>query len=491
MDKNNKHKPNILIVYADQHRYDCLGVNGNKDIRTPNIDTLASDGVNYRNCFCSFPICTPSRYSFLSGLYVHQHTGWDNHCTLPQGIDTFPKILKEAGYNTKAVGKMHFTPTYLDVGFQEMELAEQDGAGRYVDDYHEYLRSKGLIDRTDLLDQVKEYRETAPKEYWNTYGTIGSNLDEEDYSTTWIGDRAVESLEKWGEDGNLLMVGFIKPHHPFDAPEPWKSMYDATELSLLPGWTEKPYAEDIEIHKGYFPHSELTEAKLKKVMACYYASISQMDYHVGRMIDKLKEKGLYNDTLIIYTGDHGEYMGFHHLLLKNNYMYDPVVKVPLIIKYPQGIRGGEVTDVLVNSLDVTTTIIKQADCEASRLMQGADLSKDFTGRSVVYAERLNSIEYMVRTRTRKLLLCKQYDKSKFYDLEKDPLEYNNLFNDSHYKTEIDEHIKLLCHWILFEAASYPHLDENAPVISPDKKGTVLCRDRKTSMEYFNNKIKIE
>ena len=241
IEKGNTEKmsdrPNILIIHADQHRWDCLGAYGNPDIRTSNVDALAADGVRYENHFCSFPVCTPSRYSFLTGLYVHQHLGWTNRSTLPSGLDTFPRVLKGAGYRTKAVGKMHFTPTYLDVGFDEMALAEQDGPGRYDDDYHRWLRQEGLCDHIDLMDQVSEYRQHAPSTYWDTFGALESDLDEAHHSTTWIGDRALETLETWEGGGHLLMVGFIKPHHPFDPPAPWSEMYDPSMLSLLPGWT--------------------------------------------------------------------------------------------------------------------------------------------------------------------------------------------------------------------------------------------------------------
>jgi arylsulfatase A-like enzyme len=134
--------PNILILHADQHRYDCLGAYGNPNVQTPSIDALAADGIRFENSFCPFPVCTPSRYSLLSSQYVRQHLGWTNHCTVPPGIPTFPRLLRDAGYRTKAVGKMHFTPTYLDVGFEEMLLAEQDGPGRFDDDYHSSSNSR-------------------------------------------------------------------------------------------------------------------------------------------------------------------------------------------------------------------------------------------------------------------------------------------------------------------------------------------------------------
>ena len=117
-------QPNILILHLDELRQDCLGCYGNPDIQTPNIDALAADGVTYQNHYTVYPVCTPSRYSLFSSLYVHQHAAWDNHCTLPSGYPTFPKLLRENGYQTTAVGKMHMTPTYLDIGFSDLELTD-------------------------------------------------------------------------------------------------------------------------------------------------------------------------------------------------------------------------------------------------------------------------------------------------------------------------------------------------------------------------------
>ena len=190
-------RPNVLIIHVDQLRFDCLGTYGNPDIKTPNIDRLAADGVRYTNSFCAFPVCTPSRYSLLSGQYVHQHAGWDNRSTLSPAIATFPKIFRAAGYRTKAVGKMHFTPTYLDVGFDEMLLAEQDGPGRWDDDYHRYLMRLGLVDRNDLEDQRSEYRQHAPRRVLGQLGARVSNLPEAHHSTTWIAERAMETIRSW------------------------------------------------------------------------------------------------------------------------------------------------------------------------------------------------------------------------------------------------------------------------------------------------------
>ncbi|HEV2124709.1 MAG TPA: sulfatase-like hydrolase/transferase [Chloroflexota bacterium] len=370
----NSH-PNVLVIMTDQFRWDCLGAAGNRQVRTPHLDRIAADGVRYANTFCTLPVCTPSRYSLLSGLYVHQHGGWGNRCTLGTEIDTFPRALLRAGYRTKGVGKMHFTPTYLDVGFQELALAEQNGPGRYDDDYHRELMANGLVPASDLVDQEREWRGQAPTSYWETFGAERSNLSEEWHSTTWIGDRAVRSIEQWTPDQpHLLMASFVKPHHPFDPPAPWDEMYDPESLDILPGWTPEVLPRDQAHGTGYFPNETLTEAALRRVMAYYYATISQIDHHVGRMIAALEQQGLYEDTMIVFTADHGEFLGFHHMLLKGGLMYDPLARIPLLIKFPGNAQAGTVRDVLASNADIASTIVRQAGLDPSPLMRGLDLS---------------------------------------------------------------------------------------------------------------------
>lgn len=481
-------RPNILIIHADQHRADCLGAYGNTDIRTPNIDALGNEGVRYDRSYCPFPVCTPSRYSLLCGQYVHQHLGWTNRSTLPPGIPTFPRVLRDAGYHTRAVGKMHFTPTYLDVGFEEMTLSEQDGPGRFDDDYHRWLRDEGLIDRIDLVDQRREYREQASGEYWSTFGAMTSDLDEEHHSTTWIAERAMESLEDWSSGGNLLMVGFIKPHHPFDPPAPWDSLYDPDSLELLPGWTETPASCDLERSAGYFPHAGLTETSLRRVMASYYASISQIDHHVGRFIARLKEQDAYDNTLIVYTSDHGDYMGYHHLLLKGNYMYEPLVRVPLLIKYPNQLGGGTASDALVNNIDLAPTLLSATGSDVPACMQGHNLADEEHRREFVFAEGWGGGEYMVRSTSRKLLACRESGASQFFDLEDDPYELINRIDDPGYAAEIDTMRDELAKWALFDAPSEVYVDHQAPTLSGDNVPDPAGRLSEEMSEYFRRKM---
>ncbi len=456
-------KPNILLIHVDQHRYDCLGFLGNPDVKTPHIDELAASSVVYQNSYCSYPVCTPSRYSLISGTYSHQHLGWTNHSTMVPSLDTFPKALRADGYRTKAVGKMHFTPTYLDVGFSEMVLAEQNGPGRFDDDFHRYLLAKGLVDEIDLMDQEREFRDEAPPEYWQTFGAVESKLSEENHSTTWIADQAVETLQSWTEQGSCLMVGFIKPHHPFDPPEPWSAMYDPDALTLLDGWTESCLARDQAKSEGYFPNSQLSEAALRRVMAHYYATISQIDHHVGRLVSILKEKGIYDNTMIIFTSDHGDYMGYHHMILKGNYMYEPLARVPLIIKYPESFRAGT-DDRLVSNVDVAPTILQQARCSSGRYMCGFDLADEQWGREYVVAEDSFGAEYMVRSRRYKLLVGRDEKDCLLFDLDTDPYELENRYSDPELQGVVREMRDQLAAWMLFETPTPAHLDEEASTI---------------------------
>ncbi len=483
----NKNQPNILLIHTDQHRIECLGSYGNKDVKTPNIDSIANDGVRFENSFCPYPVCTPSRYSLLSGLPVHEHRGWTNRCTLSPDIKTFPSILKATGYKTKAIGKMHFTPTYLDVGFEEMILAEQDGPGRWDDDYHRDLMKMGLVDRNDLEDQRREYRKNARQEYWETCGALPSNLPEKYHSTAWIADHAVKELDTWKNSGNMMMAGFIKPHHPFDPPDNWTDMYDPDKLTLLPGFTNECLPRDSNLTGGYFPHVQLTEKKLRLAMALYYACISQIDFHVGRMIEVLKRKGIYDNTMIIFTSDHGEHLGYHHQLLKGGYMYDSIAKVPLIIKYPLNRGKGTVSNVLVNNVDLAPTILKQAGCSPSQQMQGFDLYNQNVNREFVFAHNWKGSGAMARSKTRKLLYHPTR-KSLFLDLEKDPTELVDVYDSPDYQDEIVRFKEAITAWQGSSKLGDTYIDENAPQIKGSNVPPLDRSHRKEIISYYQKKM---
>ncbi|NIA06435.1 MAG: sulfatase-like hydrolase/transferase [Actinobacteria bacterium] len=481
-----KNKPNILIIYTDEHRFDCLGAYGNTEVKTPNIDALAQNGVVYTNSFCPYPVCTPSRYSMLSGLYVHQHRGWTNTSTLSPRIDTFPRILGQSGYRTKAVGKMHFTPTYLDVGFEEMILAEQCGDGRWDDDYHRQLMELGLVDRIDLVDQVPEFAGFAPEEYIANWQAVPSAVPEQYHSTTWIGQRAIETLAHWDRSGSLLMAGFIQPHHPFNPPRAWAEMYNPDKISLLAGWTDRLPKYDCGGAEPFL-FENLGEGMMKKIIAYYYAMVSHIDQQVGRMLDILRQKDIYDDTMIIFTSDHGEYLGFHHMIRKTGYMYDPVVKVPLIVKYPGGWRGGTVCRRMVNNIDLAPTILALAGCPVGLEMKGLDLRNGSDGHEFIFATRGHDEQLMVRSKTRKLILSDaDHLISHFYDLQADPLEMNNLYNAPEYQSEIADYKKILSTWWNSENRTDAYVDYDAPLIRQPNVASHKDGHREAIQSYYRS-----
>ncbi|MBI2424887.1 MAG: sulfatase-like hydrolase/transferase [Candidatus Hydrogenedentes bacterium] len=457
-------RPNILLIIADQHRFDCLGCSGNSEVRTPHIDALAQDGVRHTQCICPYPVCTPSRYSLITGRYVFEHRGYSNHCTLPPEFETFPRMLRDAGYETKAVGKMHYTPTYLDVGFQEMVLAEQNGPGRWDDDYHRELRAAGLVNASDLEDQESRFRKEARPEYWKTFGALPSNLPEEFHSTSWVGRKTLESLEDWGTGPQLLVASFVKPHHPFDPPANWASRYDAEKLSILPGWSDTVFDHDQRLNKGYFENASLTQESLRRVMAHYYAGIEHIDAQVGALVDALKQRGLYDDTVIVYTSDHGEYLGQHHLLLKGNYMYEALTRVPLIIKYPQQQRSGTVSNGLTNLVDLAPTLLQQARLAPAPGMKGLNLAERPDGRPIDFSEGHNGEQRMARTATHKLIVHDGTGDHQFYELDKDPWEMENRYADPGFQNQIHFMTQAMNAWRDPALRVQPHVDENAPVI---------------------------
>lgn len=463
-------KPNILLLHGDQHRWDCLGCYGNPDVKTPYLDILASEGVRYEEHYTVFPVCTPSRYSMLSGQYVHQHTAWTNQSTLPHGVVTFPRLLKQNGYRTAAVGKMHFTPTYLDVGFDRMSLAEQNGDGRYEDDYHTWLKEKGLVDSLDLTDQVDEHRRKGSPDYYRHFGAFESDLPVEAHSTSWITQQAMDEINDWNsEGGNLLMVGYVKPHHPFDPPAPYSRMYDPAKLTLLEGYTTETPQVDYENYHGFFDSKTLTEEELRRVMALYYGTITQIDDGVGKLIAMLKEKGLYEDTMVIYTSDHGEYLGFHHMLLKGNFLYDPLAKIPLIVKYPKSMMQSGVNRCLCENIDLSSAILSVCGLEQPDAMCGIDISAPESGREFVFSEA-QYLEngrpcqgYMIRTEEYKLLLRGAMEKgAMFFDLRKDPWELHNEIANPVYKETIEELRRQLVDQVLFTGSGANHCDQAAP-----------------------------
>ena len=427
-------QPNIILITADQLRWDCLGYAGNPDVRTPNLDVLAAHAINFSETICQQPLCVPSRATLLTGLHPRQHGATDNRDSLPQGLATFPRLLREHGYQTAGAGKMHFNPTRADYGFDRLVLAEQDGPGRNEDDYHAWLAEQDRVDRIDTWDQVD--RDSAPVAYWRSFGAMPSNLPEPCHSTTWIGDQAVRFLQQGSREPFMLWVSFVKPHHPFDPPVPWDKLYDPRSLELPPDF-RVPVPEDDARHGGFFDPRKMTEARFRRVLAFYYANISHIDQQVGRILATLTARGITNN-LIVFTSDHGDYMGQHGLITKkHSQVYDSLLRVPLLIAGLPGQRRGVKEPALAQLTDLFPTLLEAAGIEspptAGRSLVPLLREAGRPLRTAAVAEDPQRRIRIARTKRHKLVETPNPDFRALYDLELDPHEYVNRYDHPAYE----------------------------------------------------------
>ena len=321
-----------------------------------------------------------------------------------------------------------------------MVLCEQDGLGRWDDDYHKELMSSGKIDLLDLMDQRSEFREKADDSYWSSFGTEENNLDAGLASSGWIAGRAMERIRTWNDNSECLMVGFVKPHHPFDPPKPWSTMYDPEDMEILDGWTEDCLQRDLEFNKGYFDNKKLSKEVLKKVQAAYYGCISEIDSYIGDFVDLLKKKGIYDNTMIIVTSDHGSYVGYHHLLLKSNHMYDPLMRIPLCIKSVHQKKPSQNANLSSNDV-LASEILKECN------IPHKSFDKSLNNKSqYVFAHSDKGEVAMIRSKKYKLLWNNKTKSTIFFDLESDPNEIQDLSGNPDLQETIEEHILALHSW---------------------------------------------
>lgn len=346
-------RPNVLLLFADQQRFDTIAAGGNDIIKTPALDRLCSSGIRFDRTYTPSPVCVSARYSLLTGLYPHRSGCADNGHPMSQTLPTIPGMLTQAGYQTRAIGKMHFNPTRHTFGFEGMELSEEIPGQVEDDEFLQHLVDAGY-------NHVHEPHGIRSEHY---YIPQTSQLPAKHHTTHWTADRTIQFLKDRDRSRPFfVMSSFIKPHPPFDPPVPWNKLYRAHEMPLpkRPERVDALMTWHMRNQNHYKRRNAGVDDNLITAMrAAYYACISFIDYNVGRILDELEAQGELENTIIIYTSDHGELLGDYNSYGKRCF-YDSAARVPLIVSWPGKMTGGEVCDVPTSTVDLFPTIAEAA-----------------------------------------------------------------------------------------------------------------------------------
>jgi choline-sulfatase len=441
-----KEKPNILLLMTDQQRPDSLGCYGSEVARTPNLDWLAKNGVVFDNCYVQNPLCCPSRYSLLTGQYPHCHGVVSNWHAPRPGRRSFGYYLGKAGYQSAAIGKMHLTPWQDNFGFDGRIIAEAKFDDECPDDYDSFLRSHGHS-RKIVYDKNEQYRRQCT--------AIDSRLPQELHIDSFVGKSACEYLNRVdGDTPFCCFASFLSPHNPYDPPEPYNKMFKGVKFparNMTEGEVErKPkeaydYINKILSKEWGKTTDKLSLEQLQLIKENYYALNTLVDDWIGKIIDILKKRNLYDDTIIIYTSDHGDLLGDHGLMYKQCF-YEQSVKVPLIIHCPEKFKSNRVND-FVELMDLFSTICQMGqsqpdyDIQSKSLLPVLNRQKNYVHRPAVFSE--NYFGKMIRTGPWKMVRYIGKDYGELYNLNEDPDEQNNLWDDSDMvslKLQLSEHL---------------------------------------------------
>ena len=437
-----RERPNILLITTDMQRYDTLGCYGNPAIRTPNVDRLARQGVLFTHAFANNPVCMPARATLFTGKLPSAHGVQWNSGGLARHEVTVTRRLREAGYQTAAIGKMHWGESEADFGLEYLNVTDHgEPASPGVKNYRATLQEAGLYPPPRPQD-VPGYREY--------YGAVTSPLPFDYHLDTFIGRATVEFLRRRDRSRPFFCwCSFFGPHLPIDPAPPWDRLYDPDDVPL-PVWEEgefdtKPpeqraFQRNERRGNGFGDYRRITHdmAKLRRFIAFYWGKISMIDHVVGEVLRALEETGEADRTIVVFTTDHGDFAGNHRLLFKSAFLYDDLVRIPLVITHP-GWRPGQTVDALVEQIDLPVTMLSWAGLKPHPGVQGEDLSRLFaseTGayvgaprgwREAAYAEAVD--KRMLRTREWKLVHYAGRPYGELYHLTEDPHELRNRYGD--------------------------------------------------------------
>ena len=433
-------QPHILFLFTDQQRADCLGCSGHPVLQTPNMDRLAAEGMRFTHAFTTSPLCVPARMSLTTGLYPHNSNCWQGMTFLDPTAATYMKRLHSVGYRTCSIGKNHLYdmencdlfanhPSYQTAGFDHIEdMSGTWGLIECESIYVDHLKSLGLHQR--VAAYLKDLEE-KPDEIRRFIGEP-LPLSEEHYIDAFIADRVEEYVAEYKSDQpSFVYTGFQGPHEPWDAPQRYADMHPLDQIpdpipENPPGdWLS---AKSLWYQKWaqYFQPKDPIEGK--KISQYYFGKIRQIDDSIGRILSAYERKGWLDNTLIIFSSDHGEMLGDLARLSKS-ICYEPAVRVPLIIRPPQYERGGAVCREFVELIDVHATIIDGAGAKPWLHQDSLSLMPLVRGEIQNHREDVLievHAHYCLRTSDWKIIVGRDGETLALFDLTIDPHEQVNL-----------------------------------------------------------------
>jgi uncharacterized sulfatase len=475
-------RPNVLLITTDQQRKDSLSVYESKGcpVKTPTVTALARDGMVFDRAYIASTTCTPSRASILTGQYPSRHGAYSIGTTLAPDTLKVTDELARAGYVNYAIGKMHFTPVSTTGRFESPpnildEPFWRTFDGPYYGFHHNILlnrhTSESLSCRMHYGVWLKDQglTEADLKKYFNNQrGMEGHpgrwNLPRDYHPSTFVAESAARSIlehkSRHGDKPFFMWVSFQDPHRPHVVPAPYDTMYDPKKVDYLgyrPGeHDDRPdfYNELFSAPKKFyarFPgnkHGVPCAASagnidgkkkdvLRKEIAIHFGMATLVDDELKKVIDALKRIDQYHNTLIIYTTDHGDYLGNHGFHSKGFPAFEEVYNVPLIVKNPAQSQAGKRSSELVSLVDLAPTVLAMAECKIPAVMEGLDHSDAWRGKGKMVRDNLiienrpipkGFYQQMLVTRGHKLVAYMDTTQGELYDMQKDPDQYENLWN---------------------------------------------------------------
>lgn len=475
--------PNVLFILADQHNAKVLGHKGHPDVKTPNLDRLASEGVRFDNAISQNCICTPSRVSWMSGQYCHNHGHYGLSGPKPVGLPSVIGWFRKAGYKTGAVGKIHCPENWIEEVSDMFHDTCGSSIGGRSAKYTKYLEEHNLTNLEDhgaMQEFGKRGRQTCEGR--------ASKVSYEDGQEGWAVREAIRFMEGCSKQSTpfFMHVSLPKPHECYTPAQQFWDLYDESRLTLPPNVDydlagKAPHLISTAEYwrKGnwtLFEPKTFEAGRLRKLHG-YLGNVSHVDHAVGELLDWLDKAGLAENTIVIYSSDHGDYACEHDIMEKApGICSDAITRVPCLWRWPGRFKAGHVATELVEAVDMANTVCGLANLEKLATVDGKDLSPLLRGehaelRRVAVTEfpwsrsiRKGDFRYVYYPRE---MFAKEYPDGfgELYNLETDPWEMKNLYFDANYADVLSEMKADFADWLITTTRPvtiHPPAPESAP-----------------------------